>query len=103
MPKLFAFFGKQRVEILRCDVVALQFGPGIGVRVGGVHPSDEVLGEAPIGLISAERLERAGQNHPSEVPQDGLNRVFAHRCRIWRPFAERGIGLPRSMAPWVVQ
>ena len=63
--------GEDLVEFAGGDLAALESGPGIGVGVGGIEPSNGVEGKAAFGLESVERLERTGQDDPTEIPQDG--------------------------------
>ena len=51
----------------------LEPGPRVVEGVGGVDPADEALGQALLALVAGEGVERAGQDDPSEVPQDGAH------------------------------
>src|SRR3546814_6096635 len=64
---------EQRAEGKRIDLAALEARPGIGMGIGGVDLAQEVARQAAAVLIAAEGLERAGENHPAEIPQDGLD------------------------------
>ena len=63
------------------DLVALEEGPGVVVGVGGVHPADEVPGQAVLLLQPVEGLERRGGEHPAEIPDHSLDRHAALQTR----------------------
>src|SRR5690606_1306499 len=52
-------------------LAALEAGPGIAVRIGGIDPAQEILRQAAFLLELAEGIERRGEDHPAEIPQDG--------------------------------
>jgi hypothetical protein len=62
---------EQPAELVEGHGVALQQGPGVGVRVAGVDLAEEP-GRKAVGLfVVGERLERAGEDDAPEVPQHG--------------------------------
>lgn len=78
MAKSGAFRGKEVVELGRGDVIALEEGPGVCIGVCGVHPANMVEREASGCLIVVEGLEGAGEDDPSEIPEDGTNFLGGH-------------------------
>ena len=71
MTLLARFFLEQIDEALERNLAAFHFRPGIGVAVARIEAADEIFGKADFGLVTAERLEGAGEDHSAEVPQDG--------------------------------
>ena len=64
---------EQGAETIGIHVVALELGPGVIQMVGGVDSPDQILGQ-PVGrLVGVERLEGAGRDHPTEIPQHSSN------------------------------
>ncbi len=61
------------------ELTPLEAGPGVGVGVGGVDRADRVGREPDLGLVGVERLERARQDHPTEVEQHGAKHLGSVR------------------------
>ena len=57
------------VELGDRDLTTLQKRPRIAVRVRRIDTADEVDRQVALGLVSTKRLERARQDHSTEVPQ----------------------------------
>ena len=60
-------------------LVALQSGPGVLVRVGGVEEADGPGGQTGLGLVGGERLEGTGGDNPAEVEQHGVDHDVKRR------------------------
>ena len=65
--------GKSLVELGGRDIAPLKMGPGVVVGVGGVDGPNGVEGESLSGLKAVKSLERAAQDHPTEIPQNSRN------------------------------
>ena len=98
-PRALDSAAKARVEALVVELGALEPGPRVDVRVGGVDAADEVERDLVLGLVAPERLEGAGEDHAAEVPEyrsDHGRRLYdgdaaARQSRRRRlPRAERG-------------
>ncbi len=74
VPEPGRLVGEGDVELLGGDRAALDLGPGVGVRVDGVDGAQEADREIAPALVLLERIERARQDHPAEVPE--------HRCDV---------------------
>jgi hypothetical protein len=72
MAERLALVGERGVELHGRDVAALELGPGVRERVRRVDTTDEVGRQAAPALIGVERLERAGEDDATEVPQHRL-------------------------------
>src|SRR4029077_247557 len=71
----------------RCDFGALEPGPGVVVGVDRVEPPQEAGRQAVLLFVPSEGLERALEDHSSEVPKDGGDRCAHNRSRYapWEP------------------
>ena len=81
MPGLARFCIKGLVELRRSDLGPLKARPGIGIRIGGIEPADEVEWQAPVRLKAVEGLERRGCDDASEIEYDGSYHGVC--CAFW--------------------
>ena len=77
--------GKRRVELVERDQIRLESGPGIIVGVDGVDRADEVARQSAFALEAVERLERAGGQDATEVPQHGAKQLRSLARNEWQP------------------
>lgn len=52
--------------------------------IPGIHSSDDVLGEPTVDLVTVESLERAGEDDPTKVPENGANWLICHGLQARR-------------------
>ena len=71
--------GRLREEFLiegaAIDLATLEERPCVGIGIGGVDSSDEVPGQAALGLIAVEGLEGRGGEDTAEIPN---HRFYDH-------------------------
>ena len=60
-------------------VASFHFRPRIRVRIACIQPADEIFGNSCRPFIQPKSLERARENDPAEVPQDGEGRLCMAR------------------------
>lgn len=90
VTQILTLKGEEGVEFGWGDVISLQLGPGVVVRVGGVYPANSVRWKAFFGFVTPKRLKRTGEDDPAEVPQHGLDRCFAHMGQVMATSDQEG-------------
>jgi hypothetical protein len=73
MAERAAFDGERRAERLGVDLAALESRPGVLMRIGRIDGAQEAHRQAAFHFEAGERLERAGRDHPAEIPDDCLH------------------------------
>ena len=98
---------EQPAELGQRHFAALEFGPGVGIRVGGVQLSDEPVRQTAFLLVVRKRFERRREDDATEVEEDGPNRGHDRRSRavasqssVERTRESMSI---RSLSPWNIE
>ena len=83
-------------ELVEWNITAFEMSPGVGVRIGGVDSADKAGWKAIFVFVAGKRLERAGEDDPTKIPQDGANGALLRMAAAGAHGPNPGMGARRN-------